>query len=651
MKNNILRRILTTAFVGVLALNTAFLPMNVQANTNKEKTPAVSFLKGFDEGLKQSAKRYVRKSKASSYPASYDLRSLGQVTKIKNQGKYGLCWAFATCASMESNALKQGLGSYDLSEVHLGYFCLCGVENPLPGLEGDSFSIVDPYNKGWLQFGGWPEFAANFLMNGYGPVEESLAPYSMLPSAPSQELASGHSVLKLKAAYGMPLSDRDSVKDAIMNNGAITAKVRAGSETFYDFNTSHNAICYADGDQDHAVTIVGWDDNYDKSKFAPATPQNNGAWLCKNSWGSYWGDNGYFWLSYEDVPSLNSSWCYSFVVDKNDSYDKQYQYDGGYDNSSFNSELVSASANVFTASATDELNAVSTFVGHEQKGTIRIYGVTDERKPDSGKLLHKQNCHLNRHGYDGYDTIQLTKPVLVKKGQRFAVIVTYDSPCWLEVDKDYSCSWYDSDITASEGESFLKFDGQKNWFFSKEHPFNCRIKVRSKNGQTLFAYSTEKAEAELGWSEVPNVTSYEVYRQNADESFELLDTLSGDATSYVDEAAAMGENTYKLVVNYNNGTTKELMNKVTVKPAAPQNIRVIKNKKALTVKWNTVTKAKSYVVYRKVKGGSFKAVATVTKASYKDKKVKKGKTYSYYVKAVAENGVTGTKSKTVSKKF
>ena len=55
--------------------------------------------------------------------------------------------------------------------------------------------------------------------------------------------------------------------------------------------------------QGHAVLIIGWDDNYSKENFAEGIhkPDNNGAYICLNSYGKDYGKNGTFYVSYEDI--------------------------------------------------------------------------------------------------------------------------------------------------------------------------------------------------------------------------------------------------------------------------------------------------------------------------------------------------------------
>lgn len=99
------------------------------------------------------------------------------------------------------------------------------------------------------------------------------------------------------------------LKEKIKENGAIVAAFAVPDEKgltdsqFY--NSDENSFVYTGGENDeyHAVSIVGWDDNYDVEKYNQ--DQNgryisidNGAWICKNSCGTDFGDGGYFYMSY-----------------------------------------------------------------------------------------------------------------------------------------------------------------------------------------------------------------------------------------------------------------------------------------------------------------------------------------------------------------
>ena len=60
--------------------------------------------------------------KADSLPVSYDLRDYGYLQEVRNQSPYGSCWTFSVMGALESNYLKQGIDSLDLSELHLAWF-------------------------------------------------------------------------------------------------------------------------------------------------------------------------------------------------------------------------------------------------------------------------------------------------------------------------------------------------------------------------------------------------------------------------------------------------------------------------------------------------------------------------------------------------
>ncbi|GAF90035.1 unnamed protein product, partial [marine sediment metagenome] len=75
--------------------------------------------------------------------------------------------------------------------------------------------------------------------------------------------------------------------------GAINIAYRADIK-FIENNETHYQPPDSNLRFTHNVVIIGWDDN----KMTPAPEK--GAWLCKNSWGTWWGLDGFFWISYYD---------------------------------------------------------------------------------------------------------------------------------------------------------------------------------------------------------------------------------------------------------------------------------------------------------------------------------------------------------------
>jgi len=109
------------------------------------------------------------------------------------------------------------------------------------------------------------------------------------------------------------------------------------------------------------------------------------------------------------------------------------------------------------------------------------------------------------------------------------------------------------------------------------------------------------------------------------------------ATNGQIKAIAPGTATISAKVECLSGKIYEMKTVVTVTCPAPT-ISVKKTVKKATVKWNTISSASKYVVYRKKGNGKYKVLATVTTTKYVDKKIKVGKTYSYKVVAVSNKG-------------
>ena len=92
---------------------------------------------------------------------------------------------------------------------------------------------------------------------------------------------------------------RDVIKTHIMNYGSVYAGI--SSKDIAD--KGNIQVLNSDGlyNIDHAVSIIGWDDNFGKENFPLyCKPETDGAYLALNSLGEEWGENGCFWISYED---------------------------------------------------------------------------------------------------------------------------------------------------------------------------------------------------------------------------------------------------------------------------------------------------------------------------------------------------------------
>src|SRR5664279_3270505 len=116
---------------------------------------------------------------------------------------------------------------------------------------------------------------------------------------------------------------------------------------------------YYDGlaSANHAIAIVGWDDSFDRNSFSKVPP-GDGAFIIKNSWGTGWGDRGYFYISYYDSKIGKDNAV--FLAETTNNYKSIYQYDPlgwiesiGYDNPT------GWCANVFTSKSDETLKAVS----------------------------------------------------------------------------------------------------------------------------------------------------------------------------------------------------------------------------------------------------------------------------------------------------
>jgi C1A family cysteine protease len=91
--------------------------------------------------------------------------------------------------------------------------------------------------------------------------------------------------------------DNDNIKEMVTGYGAVMTSMWMDDDLADGYLNSNTTSYYynASSGTNHAVAIAGWDDNYPASNFS-ITPPGNGAFIVKNSWGTNWGDNGYFYI-------------------------------------------------------------------------------------------------------------------------------------------------------------------------------------------------------------------------------------------------------------------------------------------------------------------------------------------------------------------
>ena len=366
---------------------------------------------------------------AGNLPSFYKTAEHQNLPSLRSQTG-GTCWAHAAIACAEIDMIKKGLADQpDWSEYQLAYFRFYRPVDPLGGTLGETI-----IKEGEDIFGGFDNlFAANTLASWVGVSEttEELEPEVLRENGADPSLAY-RDIVHLSDFYAVALhseEDRDAVKQIIMDHGAVACAYRS-ADLDQNYNSKYNAYYNPfKTSSNHAVTVVGWDDDFPKEYFNE-TPEGNGAWLIRNSWWdkeyspeySYY---GYFWLSYYDKGLEQEFFGYDY--DTADNYDNNYQYDGAAANFIYETarDDIASMANVFRAHASPRGETLRAASFYTDKSNLdyevsAFTDLADPADPESGICIATESGSIS---YPGYYTIPFASPEHLEFGDTYSIVV------------------------------------------------------------------------------------------------------------------------------------------------------------------------------------------------------------------------------------
>ena len=636
--------------------------------------------------------KWINKKATSELKKQYEAAK----TPVQDQGLLGTCWIFATFGNMES-FLKQTTGTeYNFSENHLKY-AMTQSGTSSKNTYGYDFDAND---------GGNFNMSLAYLTRGTmtGPVLEENDPYDQdvwrslitTKNKKSTDLyvtkakmlgdVTGYTTNTKWWTKSKYQSYLKSMKQMIQDNGAIYSSYYAGDSGtvendvhYHVYDKSTGATAYLSNLKtkgtnydpslysNHAITIVGWDDDFSRMNFySGCRPTDNGAFLVKNSWGDSWGEQGYFWISYEEF--FSESCTVTEVSSRSATYDHIYEYDplGMVDAIELAGKRV-VYMNQFSreTASQQKVNAVSTYF--TTTGTANIY-VSPSR--DASKLQLVKTVNVTEPGYQLIKLASSKQLTINDSKYLVAVSFTADSGnAVLPVEDrwDKTTAQYlgldnglTSQATASAGQSYIGNsitevrNGDYGDLTKEQYPIgilNGRYIYKSLSKANVnikaFTKDTGVTLTSISKASVTNCTANATYTGKSITKKPVVKLNGKTLTAGKDYRVVYSNNkkpgkaTLTIVGNgnYTGSITKNFY--IYPKKSTLSSVKSA-SKGKVTVSWSTTPYVTGYEVYTKKSGASsYQKVRTTTSKSTTLTGLTSKK--KYYVKVRAYKTINGKK--------
>lgn len=463
---------------------TAELPETLVKEFTKDDMPSIL------KEMKNRRDNFSLENLSASYNDSrYSLKDDINID-IKNQGITNECWAFSAISSLETNlclAQKQE-ESVRFSARHMDY--------------ATSRTFVDGVNeKGYAREvgdGGIPNVAFNYLVNGEGAVLEENMPfennedkinlseiekeidtvvtgYSTLPVINKTYDENGNAICtdSLGNLYTEESLEaaRNIIKNHIVKYGGIAAVTAAGYREYYNnpSNIAEATAYYCNKSEivrDHSITIVGWDDNYSRTNFNKDNmPKEDGAYIILNSYGSEVFEQGYYYISYEDV--LIETSLYGVTSAEKVDYENIYQNDfyGGWYPIGAASQDEGYIASVYDRSVSEGEILNSVGITNSEYAQYEIYVNPNGRDLSEENLTKIGETDLLSPGYSRIDV----NPTEINS-KEFAIVLKQKSfegeGFYFPIEVNLEDTVF-ANVNSKAGSSYISLDGNY-WFELKD---------------------------------------------------------------------------------------------------------------------------------------------------------------------------------------